>query len=99
MDTDDKGYGERGPDHQTICNAIRRAVDDGCAATYFSLDRLLAAMRPVEERDELRAVITSNFAVLGRPVPRDAYWHMVLARMDGVPDGTCRISTKPDFVL
>ncbi len=99
METDDTAHEETRPDSQMICDAIRRAVADGCAASYWSLDRLLAARKSDEMREQLRADITRDFTQLGRPVPRDTPWHMVYIRLDGLPDDTYRIFKKPDLVL
>ena len=99
MDMDYQDGEEMEQNGQTIIDEVMRAVADGAEMTYFSLARLLAAVRPEEMRDALQAGITSDFTALGRPVPTDAQWHMVNVRTDRIPDGTWRISMRPDFLL
>jgi len=99
MDMDDDNGEKTKLREQALDDEVRRAVADGAEMTYYSLTRLLAALRPIEMREDLRDGITSDFAALGRPVPWDAQWHWVPVRTDRVPNGTWCFSTRPDSLL
>jgi hypothetical protein len=96
---DDDDYEEMEPNEQTIRDAVMQSVADGAVSSFLSLERLLAALRPIEMAEETRAGIISSFAVLGRPVPTDAHWHCAYVLEDVIPHGKWCLLTQPDCLL